>query len=386
MDQRRDYYEILGVPRDADERTLKKAYRTIAMREHPDRNPGDAAAEARFKEASEAYAVLSDADQRARYDRFGHAGLQGGGAPDMEDVFSHFGDIFADLFGGGRRRADPTAPRRGDDLQTTLRVPFRVAVHGGTETLRVPRQRTCGTCDGSGAREGSGRTACGTCGGVGQVRRSQGLFVIQTTCPACGGAGSVIEDPCPDCGGRGTRSETAEVDVSIPRGVDTGVRLRLRGEGGAGRNGGPHGDLFVILEVETSDVFQRDGADLHLRLPIDFTVALLGGQLDIPTVDGDHHPLEISPGAQPGQVIRLDNLGLPHLNRDRRGRLHVHLDVEIPRKLSRKERDLVEQLAEIRAAGVRRHKSIFDRIRTLFEPESAAGDESSTASEDSSGS
>lgn len=367
MEARRDYYEILGVARDADDRTIKKAYRQIAMRDHPDRNPGDDAAEARFKEASEAYAVLSDSDQRARYDRYGHAGLQGG-APDMEDVFSHFGDIFADIFGGGRRRADPNAPRRGDDLQTALRVPFRIAVHGGTETLRVPRSRTCGTCEGTGARPGTGRTTCTMCGGSGQIRRSQGLFVIQTTCPQCHGSGSMVESPCEDCNGRGIVRENAEVDVHIPRGVDSGVRLRLRGEGAAGVNGGPPGDLFVVLEVEPSDVFQRNGADLHLPLPIDFTVALLGGTLEIPTVDGEHHTLEIPAGVQPGQAIRLDGLGLPHLNRDRRGSLHVHLEVEIPRKLSRKERELIEELADLRAANARKHTSVFDRIRSLFEP------------------
>ncbi len=372
MADKRDYYDILGIARDADDRDIKKAYRKLALQNHPDRNPGDAEAEERFKEAAEAYAVLSDAEKRATYDRFGHAGLGGGPGADAGDIFSAFSDIFSDFFGfnagggpGGRR--DPNAPQRGQDLQLQLGVPFTFAVHGGEKTVTIPVHDTCDTCDGSGAAPGTSPVSCATCGGAGQVRHSQGLFTIQTACPRCRGRGKVIETPCSSCHGRGRVERQKEVNVKVPAGVDTGNRLRVRAEGEPGANGGPPGDLYIRLVVESSDLFERDGRDLHLPLPIDFPTAALGGEVEIPTLDGTEK-VAIKAGTQHGDVRRLRGEGLPAPNGGGRGDLYIHFRLEVPTKLSASQKELIAELAEVSGSSTAGQKhGFFDRIREIFE-------------------
>lgn len=371
MTEQRDYYEVLGVERNASERELKKAYRRLALENHPDRNPDDAAAEARFKEAAEAYSVLSDTEKRGVYDRFGHAGLSGAGrGPSAEDIFSNFSDIFADVFGGfggGRRAANPNAPRRGADLQMRLGVPFEFAVHGGERKIDVPRAEPCETCDGTGAAEGTKPITCPQCAGRGRVQHTQGLFTVQTTCPRCRGAGQAIETPCGDCHGAGAIEKERQVSVKIPPGVETGNRLRLRGEGEHGANGGPVGDLYIHLEVEPSELFERQGADLHLPLPIHFAQAALGAKITIPTLD-DEHTIDVPAGTQHGDVKRIRGEGLPHVNRrSSRGDLYIHFQLDVPKKLSKRERELLEELASEAGVEANEKHGFFDKIRELFE-------------------
>lgn len=374
MTTARDYYQILGVPRSADDQELKKAYRKIARENHPDHNPGDAKAEELFKQATEAYSVLSDGEKRPMYDRLGHdAFRQGGGGPgpgfDPNDIFSNFGDIFAEMFGGGGfggRQRDPSAPARGDDLQKRLQVPFEYAVHGGTATVKVPRSRRCTTCDGSGAKSGTRPASCTQCGGRGQVVLQQGLFRVQTACPRCKGRGTVIEHPCTTCKGSTEETIVHEVNVKVPPGVETGHRLRLSGNGNHGRNGGPAGDLYILLEVEPSDVFEREGANLHLPCDIDFTQAALGGTVEIPTTDGTRE-VTIAAGTQHGQTHLLRGVGLRHVNRDARGDLIVHFQIKVPRDLSTRQRELLTQLAEENGAKVKAaHAGLFSKLASIF--------------------
>ena len=289
---KRDYYEVLGVSKTADAAEIKKAYRRLAMKHHPDRNKDDDSAAERFKEAKEAYEVLSNADKRAAYDQFGHDGLRGGpggpgggfgGAEGFADIF---GDVVGDLVGGGRARGGQSQVFRGADLGYELKLDLETAVSGDPVTIDVPTQVACETCDGSGAKKGSSPTTCGTCQGAGQVRMQQGFFSIQQTCPACKGAGTVIEDPCPDCRGRGRVHKTRTLSVKVPAGVEDGDRIRLSGEGEAGRNGGPSGDLYVEIRVRPHKLFERDGADLSCEVPISFAAAALGGEVELPTLDG----------------------------------------------------------------------------------------------------
>lgn len=370
MSTQRDYYEVLGLERSCSEVEIKKAYRKLAMKFHPDRNPGDKEAEDRFKEASEAYGVLSDADKRARYDQFGHAGLGGAGGgqyADVNDIFSSFGDIFGDIFGFGGRGRNPNAPRRGNDLKMRVRIPFSFAVHGGTHTARVPRTEACEDCEGTGAEPGTEPTTCPGCRGTGRMTHQQGLFTLQTTCNQCGGRGNLIGSPCGTCNGRGAVRKNDPVEVRVPAGVDTGMRMRLREKGEAGVNGGPPGDLYLVLEVEAPEAFQRDGVDLHLQVPVHFVKAALGGTVTVPTLEGDHK-LDIKAGIQHGETVVLRGAGLPEVNNpSRRGDLVAHLEVEIPRKLTKRQRELLEEFAE--DAGVEHHEEhhLFDRIKSLFE-------------------
>ena len=277
---KRDYYEVLGVSKGADEREVKKAYRRVAMKFHPDRNPGDAEAEASFKEASEAYEILSDAEKRSAYDQYGHAGVDpsmGGGGFGGGNFSDIFGDVFGDIFGGGRGRS---GPQRGSDLRYTLDISLEDAVKGATVEIRVPSLNACDTCDGSGASPGSSPTTCGTCGGAGQVRMQQGLFQVQQTCPTCRGRGKSISDPCTSCHGQGRVETTKTLSVKVPPGVDTGDRIRLSGEGEAGPEGGPSGDLFVQMSVRQHAIFERDGKNLYCEVPITFADAAIGGELD----------------------------------------------------------------------------------------------------------
>lgn len=342
----RDYYEILGVARDASAKEIKAAYRKLALQYHPDRNPGDEVAEANFKEAAEAYEVLSDEQKRATYDRFGHAGLRGqgpgGGFSSVDDIFQQFGDIFGDFFGfggGGNRRQ-----ARGADLRMDLELSFEEAVFGTSRDLVVPRHAGCETCSGSGAAPGTERTPCSMCHGRGQVHHSQGFFTLSSTCPQCHGRGSVVESPCEDCSGSGLVREERSVHVAIPAGVEDGTRLRLRGEGEAAQNGGERGDLYVFLRVRPSEHFERDGADLHYRAVISFVHAALGARITVPTLEGED-VIEVPRATQTGEQVLLRERGVPRLNRNSRGHLFVHFFVEVPRELTEHQRELLEQFA-----------------------------------------
>lgn len=347
----RDFYEVLGVSRDASTTDIKKAYRRLAMEYHPDRNPGDKEAEEKFKEASNAYKVLSDADQRSRYDRFGHAGLGGGGGGGfegfrgVEDIFSSFGDLFGDFFGGGRSRG----PRRGADLQIQLELSFAEAVHGVTKEVDVDRNVPCDTCDASGAKPGTTPEICRVCDGKGQVLHSQGFFMIQTTCPGCRGDGKLIRDKCPDCRGSGVQARTSTLTVSVPAGVDDGTTLRLSGKGEASPAGGVPGHLYVHLRVTPDDRFIREGENVLTEVPISYLTAILGGEVEIPTLDDActaTETLAVAPGTQPGEVHIRRGKGIPRVSGRGAGDHVIQFRVDIPKKLSKRERELLDELAE----------------------------------------
>lgn len=345
-----DYYAVLSVSRDADADTIKKAYRQAALKWHPDRNPGDREAEAKFKEASEAYGVLSDPEKRAAYDRFGHAGLGGQGFQgfqDLGDIFSHFGDLFGDLFGGGfgGARGGRGQANRGADLQLDLGLSFLDAAKGCEKEVRVERHVRCDTCSGSGSAKGEGAQRCGTCDGRGQVMHRQGFFMIGTTCPACRGEGTVIKDPCGTCKGSGLRVREESLTVSVPAGVDDGTTLRLQGKGEPGPRGGAPGNLYVVLHVKPDSRFQRSGADLLVEHTISFPEAALGAEIRVPSIDGELE-LDIEPGTQPGSIVTLREKGLPRLGRGGgKGDLHVRISVEVPRKLSGRQEELLREFA-----------------------------------------
>jgi len=370
---RRDYYDILGVSRDASANDIKAAYRRLAVQFHPDRNPDDPDAEESFKEASEAYAVLSDADKRSRYDRFGHQGLGGEGFTGFDpNAFGDFADILGDLFGfgdifGTRRRGGGQRPHRGHDLQYTLKLSLEEAATGVERSIRVPRFESCERCSGSGSEPGTTPESCNTCQGSGQVAFRRGFLSVAQTCPTCGGGGRVNRDPCRECEGRGRTETEVSLKVTVPAGVDTGMRLRLAGEGESGSMGGPAGDLFVVMAVEEHDLFQRDGGDLHLELPISVFQALLGAKIPMTTILGDETEIEVDPGAQPGEVIRLKGSGMPHVNGRRRGDLYVHLRVVLPSKLSGEQRELIEQVAEL-GGGLEPEvdRGFFERLKRAF--------------------
>ncbi len=372
---KRDYYEVLGVSRSTSADEIKKAYRRLAMKYHPDRNKDDANAESRFKEAKEAYEVLSDGDKRATYDQFGHDGLKnagmgggrgGFGAEGFSDIF---GDVFGDIFGGGARRGGSQV-FRGADLGYELKLDLEKAVSGDNVTIEVPTQVTCDTCGGNGARKGSEPVTCSTCGGAGQVRMQQGFFSIQQTCPACKGAGTVITDPCEACHGRGRIHKTKTLSVKVPGGVDDGDRIRLSGEGEAGRNGGPPGDLYVEIRVRPHKLFAREGADLSCEVPISFTTAALGGNVELPTLEG-HVSLKIPPGTQSGKVFRLRGKGVVTVRDPRKGDLFAQVAVETPVNLTGQQKELLQQLDQSLESGGDRHSpradSWLDTVKRFFE-------------------
>ncbi|MEM1187924.1 MAG: molecular chaperone DnaJ [Pseudomonadota bacterium] len=370
---KRDYYEVLGVEKGADEKEVKKAYRRVAMKYHPDRNPDDADAEEKFKEASEAYEVLSDAEKRAAYDRFGHAGVEGqvgGGGGFAGGSFADiFGDVFGDIFGGGGGRSRGGA-QRGADLRYTLDISLEDAVRGTTVEIRVPTLVVCTSCDGSGARKGSGRTTCGTCGGVGQVRMQQGFFQVQQTCPTCHGRGYTIADPCPTCRGQGRVEKTKKLSVKVPPGVDTGDRIRLAGEGEAGAEGGPPGDLFVQMSVKQHPLFERDGKHLFCEVPITFADAALGGELEIPTLDG-RVKLKIPPETQTGKLFRLRGKGVQPVRGGGVGDLLCRAVVETPVNLSKQQKELLRELQDSLHEGGHGHsprqRSWFEGVKSFFD-------------------
>lgn len=365
---KRDYYAVLGVSRDVDERELKQAFRKLAMQYHPDRNPDDAEAEAKFKEAAEAYDVLSDAEKRSLYDRFGHDGLRagmGGGAgpggySSMDDIFSQFGDIFGDVFGFGRRR-NPDGPRRGADLRYDMNLLFEEAAFGTEKRIEVPRHVHCNTCSGSGAKAGTQPVSCSMCNGRGQIHHSQGFFTLTSTCPQCQGRGKYVAERCADCSGQGRVQEVREVSVKIPAGVDGGTRLRLRAEGEVGANDGPPGDLYVFIEVSPSKVFERDGADIHCELPISFVQAALGCEIDVPTL-GEPKNVTIKAGTPHGAKLVLKGEGIARLTGSGRGDLVVHVAVEIPSKLTTRQRELLEQYAEASEISVKK-ANLMDKLK-----------------------
>ena len=375
---KRDYYEILGLARNASEADLKKAYRRAAQKYHPDRNPGDKEAEDKFKEAKEAYEVLSDARKRAAYDQFGHAGVDpsaaaggagaGFGGASFSDIF---GDVFGDIFGGaGARGAGGARVFRGADLRYNLDLSLEDAVRGTTVKIRVPTLVTCKSCNGSGARKGTSSVTCSTCAGRGQVRITQGFFSVQQTCPECRGSGTVIKDPCSSCHGQGRVKEQKTLSVKIPAGVDTGDRIRLAGEGEAGENGGPAGDLYVQIRVQPHPIFNREENDLYCDVPISFPTAALGGELDVPTLEG-RLLLKIPPETQTGKLFRLRGKGVRSVHGGPVGDLLCRVVVETPVHLNRKQKELLEELQETMEQGEGKHSprtsSWFNGVRKFFE-------------------
>jgi molecular chaperone DnaJ len=363
--QKRDYYEVLGIARDADGEEIKRAYRRMAMQYHPDRNAGDPEAERLFKEAAEAYEVLHDGDKRRRYDRYGHAGLEGMNVPhfnDAQSVFDLFGDLFGDIFGQrGRGRSGA-----GRDLQVAIEVELVEAATGINRTIEIEREELCAECSGSGCRRGTQPAPCRRCGGRGAIIQQQGFFRVQQTCRACGGRGAVITDPCPTCHGNGRVMARRSLEVAIPPGVDTGTRIRLSGEGEAGVPGAPRGDLYCLIRVREHPFFQRDGSHLICQVPITFSQAALGGEIEVPTLEGaTTHALKR--GLQSGDVVRIAGKGMPSLRGGRRGDLLIQVIVETPRHLTKRQEELLRELAELDHKHVSaERKSFMDKLRNLF--------------------
>lgn len=372
MSSKRDYYEILSVSRTATDQEIKSAYRRLAVKYHPDKNPNDATAEEKFKEAAEAYSVLSDTEQRRRYDRFGHAGVSSSagagnwGAPGfggIEDILGDlfgFGDVFGGARGGGRR---PTA-QRGADLRYDLEISLEEAAQGMTAQLRIPRLETCDTCKGSGAKAGTQPETCSTCSGTGQIRYQQGFFSVARTCNVCRGAGRVIKDPCETCHGAGRVEREKQLEVKIPAGVETGSRLRVSGEGESGVQGGAPGDLYVVIHVAAHEQFERQGSNLYEAVPITFAQAALGAEIMVKTLDADEK-LKIPMGTQTGTVFRLRGKGMPALGGRGRGDLFVSVTVMTPTSLTREQRKLLEQLAEVESKDLE-DKGLVDKVRDIF--------------------
>jgi molecular chaperone DnaJ len=385
---KRDYYTTLGVNRDASDEDIKKAYRKLAMKHHPDRNPHDKTSEEKFKEAKAAYEILSDGKKRAAYDQFGHAGVDpsagfgaagargfGGSAEGFGGFADAFGDIFGEIFGnagpGGGGRGRGNGVYRGADLRYNLELSLEEAARGTEAKIRIPVMEQCTTCHGSGAKPGTQAKICPTCHGQGQVRVSQGFFSIQQTCPQCHGGGKIIPEPCPTCGGAGRVKRQKTLSVKIPAGVDQDDRIRLAGEGEAGLNGGPQGDLYVVVTLRPHPVFQRDNSDLHCEMPLSFTTAALGGEIEIPTLEG-HAKLKVPPETQTGQVFRLRNKGIKGVRSSVHGDLFCHVAIETPVNLTPRQRELLREFELINAENPGAHnpraKNWFDRVREFFGP------------------
>lgn len=368
----RDYYEVLGVARSADPNTIKKAYRQMAMKYHPDKNPGDKSAESKFKEAAEAYEVLSNQAKRTRYDQFGHAGLggfggQGQGFGDINDVFSAFGDIFGDLFGGAASGSrDPRSrnrPRRGSDLRYVLDIELKDIIKGTEKEIQFQSEESCRTCEGSGAKPGSKPQTCGACRGTGQVVRQQGFFTMATTCGTCRGAGEVISDPCSPCHGRGRKDVSRKLTVSVPAGVDEGTQLRLNREGEAGVKGGPPGDLYIQIHVKPQENFERQGQHLHTILEVSYLQALLGTEIKVKTLEGKES-IKVRPGVSNGDEVIVSEKGFPSLRSSKRGDMICHIKVNFPKKLSSKEEELLREIAKEKKEEVLPPKGFFGRLKS----------------------
>ncbi len=361
--QKRDYYEVLGVSREVNAQDLKSAYRRIALQYHPDRNPGNREAEEKFKEASEAYEVLSDPEKRARYDQFGHSQSPFEGFGFSGSVNDIFGDIFGEIFGGARRSR--TARARGADLRYNLEISFEEAAFGSEVKVRIPKPKRCEVCNGSGSKSGSARS-CPTCGGTGELRFTQGFFSVSRPCNQCGGTGQIISDPCTKCRGAGSYESESELTVTMPPGVDTGTRVRVAGEGEPGERGGPPGDLYVVVHVRPHPIFIREGTEVLCEVPVSFTQAALGTQIEVPTLDGKVK-MKIPAGTQTGKTFRLRGRGIPHLRGAGRGDQHVRVVVETPTDLTRQQKELLEKFAQISGEDTNpQSKSFFDKVRELF--------------------
>jgi molecular chaperone DnaJ len=373
---KRDYYEVLAVEKTASIEEIKKAYRKLAVKYHPDKNPGDKAAEDKFKELGEAYEVLCDSQKRAAYDQYGHAAFdrraggfgRTGGFHDPFEVFREVfggGGIFEDLFGGGRH--DPTQPQRGDDLRYDMEITFEEAAHGTEKEVSVTKPESCEACHGTGAEAGSQTKTCSTCGGRGQIISSRGIFSIAQTCPHCQGAGRVIERPCRACRGAGRKERTSKIKLRIPAGVDTGSRLRSAGNGEAGLRGGPPGDLYVVLHVKPHEIFQRDGDDLLCEVPINFVQAALGAEISVPALDGKAS-VKIPPGTQPGTMFRLKGKGVKNVQGYGHGDLHVRINVEVPTHLTPAQKAKLQEFAELcNGKESPLSQSFFEKARNLFQ-------------------
>src|SRR3954452_16626142 len=368
---KRDYYEILGVARGASDADLKAAFRKLAMQHHPDRNPGDNEWEHRFKECNEAYEVLRDPDKRAAYDRFCHAAFEqgGGGHGFGADFGSTFSEIFEDLFGmGGGRRGRSSGRMRGDDLRYNMEITLEEAYSGKTAQIRIPTPVTCEVCSGSGAKAGTQPKACATCGGQGRIRHAQGFFTLERTCPSCHGRGQVIEDPCPSCAGSGRVTRERMLSVNIPAGVEDGTRIRLAGEGEAGVRGGPAGDLYIFLSLSAHEFFQRDGADLHCRVPISMVTAALGGAFEVPTIDGGKTKVKVPEGTQSGRRFRLQSKGMPVLRSKQTGDMYVQVVVETPQSLTKRQKELLMEFEQMSSRDTHPESAgFFARVKDFID-------------------
>jgi molecular chaperone DnaJ len=368
---KRDYYEVLGVGKGAGEQELKSAYKRLARQFHPDLNAGDAEAEEKFKEVAEAYAVLSNAEQRARYDRYGHAGVSSAGAPNwgaggfgnIEDIFDLFG--IGEMFGGRTASGRRTASQRGADLRYDLEITLEEAAEGVTAQLRIPRLESCDDCAGTGAKTGTQPEVCATCGGKGEVLYKQGWFAVPRRCAACGGAGRVVDEPCEKCRGAGRVERERQMEVKIPAGVETGSRLRIAGEGEGGAQGGPAGDLYVVINVKEHELFERQGANLYASVPVTFAQAALGAEIDVPTLGG-RQSLKIPAGTQTGTVFRLKGKGMTVLGGRGHGDLFVSVTLRTPTTLTREQRKLLEELSKIEDRDLEENKTLRDKVRDIF--------------------
>jgi molecular chaperone DnaJ len=373
MTAKRCYYETLEVERTVNEGQLKAAFRKLAMKWHPDKNPGDHTSEVRFKEINEAYEVLKDPDKRAAYDRFGHAAFEhgsGGGHGFGADFASTFSDIFEDLFGMGGRRggARSSGRERGQDLRYNMEISLEEAFTGKTAQIRIPTPVTCEACSGTGAKAGTKPKACPHCGGAGRVRHQQGFFTLERTCPACQGRGQVIEDPCPSCSGSGRVSRERTLSVNIPAGVEDGTRIRLAGEGEAGVRGGPSGDLYIFLGLASHEFFQRDGADLYCRVPISMVTAAMGGDFEVPTIDGDKARVKIPAGTQSGTRMRLAGKGMPVLRSKQLGDMYVQVTVETPQNLTKKQRELLTEFERLSSEETQpESEGFFSKVKDFID-------------------
>jgi len=379
---KRDYYDVLGVSKGASEAELKKAYRKKAMELHPDRNKDNPDAEAKFKEVNEAYDILKDPEKRAAYDRFGHAAFEGGngagpggfggggfgGHPGNGDFGSAFSDVFEDLFGdfmGGGRGGNRAT--RGSDLRYNLRISLEEAYTGKQKTIRVQSSVACESCQGTGAEGGSEPMTCPTCSGMGKVRAQQGFFTVERTCPTCGGRGQIINNPCKTCGGSGRQQKERTLSVNIPPGVETGTRIRLAGEGEAGLRGGPPGDLYIFIEVKDHPIFERDGQNLFCRVPISMTTAALGGEVEVPTIDGGRARVKIPAGSQSGRQMRLRGKGMPALRGGPAGDMYIELVVETPVNLTSRQKELLREFEKLSKDNNPKSKNFFSKVKTFWD-------------------
>lgn len=370
---KRDYYDVLGVPKGSEQEALKKAYRSKAKELHPDRNSDNPNAEAQFKEVNEAYEVLKDSDKKAAYDRYGHAAFEGGGGSqgfggggDFSSAFSDvFDDLFGDFMGGGRGGRQQQS--RGSDLRYNLSISLAEAFAGLQKTINVPSAVSCGSCNGSGAAGGSSPTTCPTCSGLGKVRATQGFFTVERGCPTCSGVGQIIKNPCSSCGGQGTQKKDRALNVNVPPGVETGTRIRLAGEGETGPRGGVSGDLYIFIEVSKHKIFERDGLNLFCRVPVSMAKASLGGEVEVPTIDGGRSRVRIPAGSQSGRQMRLKGKGMPAIKTSQKGDMFIEMAVETPVNLTVRQKELLEEFEQLSEDNNPETNSFFSSVKTFWE-------------------